>query len=150
MNNQTNRRQVGRLTGRIEVDAGLMKYRELLAKPNHSVASRRRLSLKRLLRSRSAAQRRAVRVVTAALLLVVALSIGSVAQTAGIGCLYFTPGSSGSGTVFAGVEQTPGIGATIVAESSGSFELSAAGRIFLEAVARYNGELCCGPYVFAP
>ena len=35
-------------------------------------------------------------------------------------------------------------------QSSGSFELSVAGRVPLEVVARYNGELCSGPYVLAP
>ena len=84
------------------------------------------------------------------LLLVLALSVGAAAQVAGIGCAYLTPGSSGSGSAFAGIERAPGIGLSIVAESSGSFELSAAGRNLLEVVARYNGELCSGPYVFAP
>lgn len=150
MNNQTNQRQVGRLTGRTEVDAGIMRYREMLAETNHDVSSRRGSGMIQRLRSTSVAQRRAAFVVTAVLLLVAALSIASVAEVAGIGCLYFTPGSIGSGVVFAGVEQTPGTGLSIMAESQSSLELLAAGRIFLERVARYNGELCFGPYTFAP
>jgi hypothetical protein len=140
MNNQTNRRQVGRMTGQIAVDTGIMNYREQLARASNSFASR----------SGSASSRRGAGVVVAMLLLVLALSVGVAAQTAGIGCLYLTPGTGGGGQAFAGVERAPGIGLSIMAESGGSFELSAAGRVFLEAVARYNGELCSGPYVFAP
>jgi|GEM_PF-2196119 hypothetical protein len=141
MNNQSNQRQVGRMTGRIAVDAGIMNYREQLARASNSSASRR---------SSSVNNRRGTGVVVAMLLLVLALSVGAAAQVAGIGCAYLTPGSSGSGSAFAGIERAPGIGLSIVAESSGSFELSAAGRNLLEVVARYNGELCSGPYVFAP
>jgi hypothetical protein len=141
MNNQSNQRQVGRMTGRISVDAGLMNYRERLAQA--SVCSA-------IGRPSSVSYRRAAGVVVAMLLLVLALSVGASAQTAGIGCLYLTPGTSGGGQVFAGIERAPGIGLSIVAESRGSLEFSVAGRSFPEMVARYNGELCSGPYVFAP
>ena len=141
MNNQNNQRQVGRLTGRTEVDAGLMRYREQLAHGSSAAVNGR---------SGSASYGRAAGVVVAVLLLALALSVGAAAQVAGIGCAYLTPGVVGGGSAFAGVERAPGSGLSIVAESSGSFELSATGRTFLEAVARYNGELCSGPYVFAP
>lgn len=141
MNNQPNRRQVGRLTGRINEDAGIMRYRGLLAQADNPSTRNR---------SGSKIQWKFAGMAAAILLLVLALSVGATAHVAGIGCAYLTPGIAGGGSAYAGVEQAPGTEATLVAESGGSLELSAAGKTFLGAVNQYNGELCHGPYVFAP
>ncbi len=75
MNNQTNRMQVGRLTGQINADAGIMRHRGLLAQANnHSVRGQSS-------RSRFAG------VVIALVLLMLALSVGVAGQVAGIGSL---------------------------------------------------------------
>ena len=145
MNHRNNIRGVGRLTGRSEVDAGIFRYRELLAKEHYAVARPGGSKLSRFFRSSSASRRKAARAVAAATLLVLILSFASAAELS-IGCLYLTPGTAGGGVAVSGIERAPGV--SILAESSGSFELTAAG--FARSVARYNGELCTGPYCFAP
>lgn len=142
MNNRTNQRQVGRLTGRVEVDAGLLRYRDLLSRENHVVADNR--------------SHRAARVATAVLLLVLAFSVvGAAAECAGAGPLYLTPGTSSGGSTVHTAWRAPEVlltdgGGAVAAMSEGTFEFVAVGKFNLEEPARYAGELVVGPYEFTP
>lgn len=153
MNNQTNR-QVGRLTGRTEVDAGLMRYRQQLATGHHSVVSQRGSGQNKLLGLSLAWQRKAAAVVAAALVFVVALAIVGASREAEMGASCLTPGYGGSGTVASSVERAPVIAfideTGAIAGSGGSFEYDFSGEATEDTIMRYNGELCCGPYVLAP
>jgi len=146
MNQLINIVGVGRLSGRSEVDAGLMRYRELLSRPQHAVAKKSGSQLGRIFRSRASARRAAVRAITAAALLVLVLSVAGAAEMSA-GCLFLTPGTGAGGIALASVEIAS---STAVVAASGSFELTAVGCSFEERVARYNGELCIGPYYFVP
>jgi len=153
MNNRTNQRQVGRLTGRVEADAGLLRYRDLLSRGHGVVADSRSPRRSAFFqRSSEGRRRRAARVAAAVLLLVLAFSaLGAAAQCAG--CLYLTPGTSG-GAVYAAwraPEVTLSDGEyTVVAVCEGIFELIAAGMFYLQEPAEYTGELVAGPYEFTP
>ena len=131
MNQRHNNGGVGRLTGRSEVDAGMLRYRELLGRPQHTVSWRSRLS-----------------VVAVGVLVALAVSFAAFGQVAELGAVSLTPGSAGGGWAVGGIQAAPG--ASIVAESAGSFELTAAGYGAEAGVACYTGELCRGPYAFAP
>jgi len=146
MNQRNNIVGVGRLSGRSEVDAGLMRYRELLSRPQHAAAKKSGSRLGRIFRSRASARRAAVRAITAAVLLVLVLSVAGAAEMS-VGCLLLTPGTGAGGIALATVEPAP---STTVVAAGGSFELTAVGYSFEERVAQYNGELCIGPYYFAP
>ena len=156
MNNRTNQRQVGRLTGRVEVDAGLLRYRDLLSR-GHIVAADSRSPRRSAFFQRSSEgqrHRRAARVAAAGLLLVLAFSaLGAAAQCAG--CLYLTPETSGGGNAVHAAWRTPEVALSdgedvVVAVSEGTFELVATGKFYLEEPAQYTGELVVGPYKFAP
>jgi len=146
MNQRNNVVGVGRLSGRSEVDAGLMRYRELLSRPQHAVAKKSGSRLGRIFRSRASARRAAVRAITAAALLVLVLSVAGAAEMS-VGCLFLTPGTGAGGISVASIEAAPGLS---ILATGGTFELTAAGWSFEQRVARYNGELCIGPYYFAP
>lgn len=142
MNTRRNQRQVGRLTGRVEVDTGLFRYRDLLGR-EHSMVARRR-------------SYQGARVAVAVLLLVLALSAaGVVAQCAGGGALCLTAGTSGGASVAHAAWRAPEVlltsgGSAVAAASEGTFEFVAVGRFDLEEPPEYAGEMCTGPYEFAP
>ena len=146
MNQRHNNGGVGRLTGRSEVDAGMLRYRELLGREQHTVPRRSRLG--GIFRASSARQRRVTSAVTAGVLLALAVSFATFGQVAELGAVSLTPGSAGGGWAVSGIQAAPG--AFIVAESVGSFELTVAGYSAEAGIACYNGELCRGPYAFAP
>ena len=88
MNNRINKRRVGHLTGRVEADASLLRYRDLLNREHHVVEGRRG-PLRNAFFQRSSEgrrRRRAARVAAAGLLLVLAFSAAGVAaQCAALG-----------------------------------------------------------------
>jgi len=139
MDNRTKNRGVVRLTGRTEVDAGLLKYRELLSKTDHSPASRKRLSLRLLFHPSLTARRKskAARVVTAVVAALVVL--GAVVAFAGVG-LEFTPGFSGGSSV------SPLCAHESFAEASGSAEFLVFGAGSPTLEARYAEYVYPGPY----
>ena len=146
MNQRNSNQGVGRLTGRSEVDAGIFRYRELLNQRHYTVERRNGSRLSRLFSFSSVQQRRAAGA-AAATMLVLVLSFASASEIS-MGCLYLTPGTAGSGTAVSDIERAPSV--SILAESAGIFELTAAGWSFARCIERYNGELCTGPYWFAP
>jgi len=152
MNQETSKRGVGRLTGRSEVDAGILRYRQLLASEHHGTSSQRgRLVLVSFTGRR---WRKVAATVTASLLIALAVAVGAAARVAGGDCLYLTPGLGGGGMAVSVVERVPqlamGENSGIVTGTGGSFEQLATAKFPEHRFAAYNGELCCGPYQFVP
>jgi len=137
MNNQPNRMQVGRLTGQVNADAGIMRYRGLVAHATNP-SMRGRTS-----RSRFAGA------IIALVVLMLALSVGTAAQVVEIGSQCLTPGHSGCGATVASTDQVPPIATLELAGGGGSLQFACNDGNY-QSVELYCGELCCGAYTFAP
>lgn len=148
MNNQTEH-QVGRLTGRVELDAGLMRYRGLLA-TQRLTAMRGRASrtqhpmhATKLWRQR----RKVAAAALAALLVVAALSVAVLGQGATAGVLYFTSSCNGGfamSRVSGSLESTAFESVDPTGRVSGSLEVLAAAEALDANAQYYNGENCLG------
>ena len=140
MNQRNNNGGVGRLTGRSEVDAGMLRYRELLGREQHTVPRRSRLS--GIFRVSFASRRRAAGAVTA--ILAALLVLGAVVAVAQV-ALEFTPGEAGGSYHSQAYKE-----AECVAEASGSAEflILGAGSPTLEA--RFAQYVHPGPYDGSP
>ena len=137
MNHRNNDRGVGRLTGRSEVDAGILKYRELLAKERYTAAHTAGSRLGRFFRPSSAGRRRAASAVTA--VLAALLVLGAVVAVAQVG-LEFTPGDVG------GSSKSQAYKAEALAEASGSAEILVFGAGSPALEARITRFVYPGPY----
>jgi hypothetical protein len=141
MNHRNSNRGVGRLTGRSEVDAGVFRYRKLLAKGHYAVARTASSRLSRFFRSSPASRRRTASAVTAVL---AALLVLGVVVAVGQVALEFTPGAAG------GSPSTQVYKAEGLAETSDSAEslVLGAGSPALEA--RFAEFVYPGPYDGSP
>jgi len=79
MNSQTHQRQVGRLTGRVEVDAGLLRYREMISEREGTTANKGSLRSGHAFQTR---QIRLARVLSAFLFVLLIIGVVGAAQTA--------------------------------------------------------------------
>lgn len=148
MNNQT-QHQVGRLTGRVELDAGLMRYRGLLANQRQAAvrghASRTQHPSHAVHLGRE--HRRVASAVVIALFLTVALSVASMGQGATARILYLTSCCNGGVAVSyvgAGFESVS-LQATNLTESiSESLEVLATAETLDAEAPSYSGENCLG------
>jgi len=141
MNHRNNNRGVGRLTGRSEVDAGVFRYRELLAKEHYAVARTAGTGLSRFFRLSPASRRKAASAVTA--VLAALLVLGAVVVAAQVG-LEFTPGDAG-GSSWSQAYKAEG-----VAEASGSAEFLVLGAGSPALEARVAQFVYPGPYDGSP
>ena len=153
MNQRTNNRKAVRLTGRTEVDAGLMKYRELLSERHGTVPTVRgsRASGYSRMKAKLGRNRRRALVVSALVAVFVLLgTLTSAAQVA----LEFTPGTSGGSGSFALEAYKQ---ATKLSEASGEVVVVAAGLPLPDApfaqfvhAAPYDGSLDNGSAQLVP
>jgi hypothetical protein len=155
MNARNNNQGLGRLTGRVDVDAGLMRYQQLLSSNSHALHTRRSLRSRRLsslLPVVGSRIRRAAAAITAATLLVLLVSLGTSAGVATSGAELFTLGEAGGSMILIGTASftSPAILADVLPEDSGSVEILAAGKIPPYCVRCYGGEHCCGPAMLTP
>jgi hypothetical protein len=154
MSNQI-QHQVARLTGRTELDAGLMRYRGLVAGQHHAVAATRNPgtpSVAPWAQSRTNRLKLAAGVV-AALLLVAALCVSGAGQVVTNGVLGLTSSSSGGIAVSRGFESPAVVSADSAALTgtiSGSLAISAAAEDLSTPTLPYDGGLSRGACCLTP